>query len=118
MKKYKITVVGAGYVGMSLSALLAQNNQVTLFDIDPEKVKLVSNNQSTIHDLEIDSFLANESLDLSATQDMNIAFIDKDFIVIATPTNYDEEQNSFDTSSVESTIKNINQQFLWVSLKT
>jgi UDPglucose 6-dehydrogenase len=107
MKKYKITVVGAGYVGMSLSALLAQNNQVTLFDIDPEKVKLVSNNQSTIHDLEIDSFLANESLDLSATQDMNIAFIDKDFIVIATPTNYDEEQNSFDTSSVESTIKNI-----------
>ena len=107
MKKYKITVVGAGYVGMSLSALLAQNNQVTLFDIDPEKVKLVSNNQSTIHDLEIDSFLANESLDLSATQDMDIAFIDKDFIVIATPTNYDEEQNSFDTSSVESTIKNI-----------
>lgn len=107
MKKYKITVVGAGYVGMSLSVLLAQNNQVTLFDIDPEKVKLVSNNQSTIQDFEIDSFIANESLDLSATQDMDTAFIDKDFIVVATPTNYDEEQNSFDTSSVESTIKNI-----------
>ncbi len=107
MKKYKITVVGAGYVGMSLSALLAQSHQVTLFDIDPEKVKLVSNNQSTIQDLEIDSFLANQSLDLSATQEMDDAFIDKDFIVIATPTNYDEEQNSFDTSSVELTIKNV-----------
>lgn len=107
MKKYKITVVGAGYVGMSLSVLLAQKHRVTLFDIDPEKVKLVSNNQSTIQDLEIDSFLANESLDLSATQDMDNAFIDKDFIVIATPTNYDEVQNSFDTSSVELTIKNI-----------
>ena len=107
MKKYKITVVGAGYVGMSLSVLLAQKHQVTLFDIDPEKVELVSNNQSTIQDLDIDSFLANESLDLSATQDMDNAFIDKDFIVIATPTNYDEVQNSFDTSSVELTIKNI-----------
>jgi len=107
MKKYKITVVGAGYVGMSLSVLLAQKHRVTLFDIDPEKVELVSNNQSTIQDLEIDSFLANESLDLSATQDMDNAFIDKDFIVIATPTNYDEVQNSFDTSSVELTIKNI-----------
>ena len=109
MKKYKITVVGAGYVGMSLSVLLAQKHRVTLFDIDPEKVELVSNNQSTIQDLEIDSFLANESLDLSATQDMDKAFIDKDFIVIATPTNYDEVQNSFDTSSVELTIKNISQ---------
>lgn len=107
MKKYKITVVGAGYVGMSLSVLLAQKHQVTLFDIDPEKVELVSNNQSTIQDLEIDSFLANESLDISATHDMDNAFIDKDFIVIATPTNYDEVQNSFDTSSVELTIKNI-----------
>ena len=82
MKKYKITVVGAGYVGMSLSVLLAQSHHVTLFDIDPEKVRLVSNNQSTVQDLEIDSFLANESLDLSATQDMDNAFIDKDFIVI------------------------------------
>jgi UDPglucose 6-dehydrogenase len=107
MKKYKITVVGAGYVGMSLSVLLAQNHQVTLFDIDAEKVKLVSNNQSTIQDFDIDSFLATENLDLIATQDMDTAFIDKDFIVIATPTNYDEEQNSFDTSSVETTIKNI-----------
>ena len=107
MKKYKITVVGAGYVGMSLSVLLAQSHHVTLFDIDPEKVRLVSNNQSTVQDLEIDSFLANQSLDLSATQNMDDAFIDKDFIVIATPTNYDEEQSSFDTSSVELTIKNI-----------
>ena len=107
MKKYKITVVGAGYVGMSLSVLLAQSHHVTLFDIDPEKVRLVSNNQSTVQDLEIESFLANQSLDLSATQNMDDAFIDKDFIVIATPTNYDEEQSSFDTSSVELTIKNI-----------
>ena len=107
MKKYKITVVGAGYVSMSLSTLLAQSHHVTLFDIDPEKVRLVSNNQSTVQDLEIDSFLANQSLDLSATQNMDDAFIDKDFIVIATPTNYDEEQSSFDTSSVELTIKNI-----------
>lgn len=105
--KYKITIVGAGYVGMSLSVLLAKYHEVVLYDVDQHRVDLVLNRQSTIQDDEIDTFLANESLNLSATNDINNAFQGKDFIIIATPTNYDEKQNSFDTSSVETTIENI-----------
>ena len=105
--QYKITIVGAGYVGMSLSVLLAQNHNVILFDINQEKVKQVKENKSTIQDPLIDNYLKNQSLDLSSTSDKNKAFTGRDFIIIATPTNYDEKKNSFDTSSVEQTIENI-----------
>ena len=105
--QYKITIVGAGYVGMSLSVLLAQNHNVILFDINQEKVKKVKENKSTIQDPLIDNYLKNQSLDLSSTSDKNKAFTGRDFIIIATPTNYDEKKNSFDTSSVEQTIENI-----------
>ena len=107
MKKYKITVVGAGYVGMSLSALLSQHHKVIVYDIDQDRVDLISNKQSTVSDPEIDQFLMSQDLDLTSTSDSAEAFRDRDFIIIATPTNYDESQNSFDTSSVELTIKRI-----------
>jgi len=107
MKKYKITVVGAGYVGMSLSALLSQYHKVIVYDIDQDRVDLISNKQSTVSDPEIDQFLMSQDLDLTSTSDSAEAFRDRDFIIIATPTNYDESQNSFDTSSVELTIKRI-----------
>jgi UDPglucose 6-dehydrogenase len=107
MKKYKITVVGAGYVGMSLSALLSQYHKVIVYDIDQDRVDLISNKQSTVSDPEIDQFLMSQDLDLTSTSDSAEAFQDRDFIIIATPTNYDESQNSFDTSSVELTIKRI-----------
>lgn len=107
MKKYKITVVGAGYVGMSLSALLSQYHKVIVYDIDKDRVDLISNKQSTVCDPEIDQFLMSQDLDLTSTSDSAEAFRDRDFIIIATPTNYDESQNSFDTSSVELTIKRI-----------
>ena len=105
--KYKITVVGAGYVGMSLSALLSQNHEVIVYDIDPHRVDLISNNKSTVYDPEIDQFLMSQELDLTSTSDSVKAFRERDFIIIATPTNYDESRNSFDTSSVELTIKRI-----------
>ena len=79
--KYKITIVGAGYVGMSLSVLLAKYHEVVLYDVDQHRVDLVLNRQSTIQDDEIDTFLANESLNLSATNDINNAFQGKDFII-------------------------------------
>ena len=105
--QYKITIVGAGYVGMSLSVLLAQKHNVILFDIDQDRVKTVSENKSTIQDPLIDEYIENKSLDLSSTADINNAFTGRDFIIIATPTNYDEKKNSFDTSSVEQTVENI-----------
>ena len=95
--QYKITIVGAGYVGMSLSVLLAQKHNVILFDIDQDRVKTVSENKSTIQDPLIDEYIENKSLDLSSTADINNAFTGRDFIIIATPTNYDEKKNSFDT---------------------
>ena len=105
--QYKITIVGAGYVGMSLSVLLAQNHNVILFDIDQERVERIKENKSTIQDPLINDYLEHKSLDLSSTADINNAFTGRDFIIIATPTNYDEKKNSFDTSSVEQTVENI-----------
>ena len=105
--KNKITVVGAGYVGMSLSVLLSPYHEVILYDIDQSRVDLVLSGQSTVEDKEIETALKSESLNLTATSKMRDAFKDRDFIIIATPTNYDEKINSFDTSSVELTIKNI-----------
>ena len=105
MKNYKISVAGTGYVGLSLATLLAQNNEVTAVDIVPEKVDLINNHKSPIVDKEIEDFLANKDLNLKATTDGKTAYKDADFVVIATPTNYDSEKNFFDTSAVEAVIK-------------
>ena len=103
--KTKITVVGSGYVGMSLSVLLAQHNNVTVLDIDAERVEKINNKKSTVADAEIELFLAKKLLSLSATMDKQVAYEGANFIVIATPTNYDTETNCFDTSSVDGVVK-------------
>lgn len=104
MKREKIVVVGSGYVGMSLSVLLAQHNDVTVLDIDAERVVCINNKKSTIADAEIEGFLAEQSLCLTATLDKQVAYRDAGFIVVATPTNYDPETNHFDTNSVDSVV--------------
>src|SRR5699024_5356736 len=101
----KIAVVGTGYVGLSNAVLLAQNHEVVALDIDEEKVKLINQKKSPIADAEIEDFLANKELQLSATTDPETAYKNVDLIVIATPTNYDPEQNNFDTSSIESVVE-------------
>ncbi len=103
-KKTKITVVGSGYVGMSLSTLLSQHNDVTIFDVDAEKVKKINNKLSTVSDKEIELFLSEKILSLIATSDKKIAYKEADFIVVATPTDYDSNRNFFDTSSVDTVI--------------
>ena len=100
----KITVVGSGYVGMSLAVLLAQHNDVTILDIDASQVDKVNSKQSTVVDNEIESFLTKKELSLFATLDKQVAYKDASFIVVATPTNYDPETNRFDTSSVDSVV--------------
>ena len=100
-KKTKITVVGSGYVGMSLAVLLAQHNDVTVLDIDSGRVDRINDNQSTVADAEIEAFLSGKVLSLTATLDKKIAYRDASFIVIATPTNYDIASNRFDTSAVD-----------------
>ena len=103
--KTKITVVGSGYVGMSLSVLLGQHNDVTVLDINPERVAQVNGRRSTVSDPEIERFLAEGSLSLSATINEEVAYQDAQFIVVATPTNYDSETNRFDTSSVDAVVE-------------
>ena len=105
MKQYKIAVAGTGYVGLSLATLLSQYNEVTAVDIVSEKVDLINNHKSPIADKEIEDFLANKNLNLKATLDAELAYKDADFVIIATPTNYDSEKNFFDTSAVEAVIK-------------
>ena len=102
--KTKITVVGSGFVGMSLAVLLAQHNDVIVLDVDPARVEKVNNKQSTVTDAEIDAFLAEKELSLTATTDKQAAYEDASFVVVATPTNYDPDTNGFDTSSVDSVI--------------
>jgi UDPglucose 6-dehydrogenase len=104
IKKTKITIVGSGYVGMSLAVLLARFNIVTVLDIDSERVDKINKRKSTIADAKIDEFLADQTLYLSATLDEEVAFGDADFIVVATPTDYDELTNKFDTRSVDSVV--------------
>lgn len=103
----KIAVAGTGYVGLSLATLLAQHNDVTAVDIIQEKVNLINRGISPIQDKEISDFLANKHLDLKATINGQKAYGDADFIIIATPTNYDTETNHFDTSAVESVIQEV-----------
>jgi len=120
-KKSKITVVGSGYVGMSLSVLLAQHNDVVVYDIDPLRVDQIKNSQSTIEDPEIEKFLAKKTLSLTATLDKKLAYQNANFIIIATPTNYDSETNRFDTSSVDSVVEDafqLNQDALIVIKST
>ncbi len=101
----RITVVGAGYVGTSLAVLLAQNNCVKIIDILDEKVSMIKNKESPIIDADISYYLRNKELNLTATTDKSAALFDAEIIIIATPTNYDEKINYFDTSSVDDTIE-------------
>ena len=101
----KIAVAGTGYVGLSLATLLSQHNHVTAVDIIPEKVDMVNHRKSPIQDDYIEKYLAEKDLDLTATLDAEAAYRDADFVIIATPTNYDSQKNFFDTSSVEAVIK-------------
>ena len=100
-----IAVAGTGYVGLSLATLLAQHNHVMAVDIIPEKVDMVNHRKSPIQDDYIEKYLAEKTLDLTATMDAEAAYKDADFVIIATPTNYDSRKNFFDTSSVEAVIK-------------
>lgn len=100
----KIAIAGAGYVGLSNAILLAQHNDVFLTDIVQEKTDMINNRQSPIVDTEIEDYLANKSLNLTATTDANEAYKDARYVIISTPTNYDSKKNYFDTSSVENVI--------------
>lgn len=103
----KITIAGTGYVGLSNAILLSQHNEVIAVDLVPEKVALINSKKSPIVDREISEYLAEKPLNLTATTDGATAYQDADFVIIATPTNYDTETNYFDTSSVESVIEQV-----------
>lgn len=104
-RSMNIAVAGTGYVGLSLATLLAQHNHVMAVDIIPEKVDMVNHRKSPIQDDYIEKYLAEKALDLTATMDAEAAYKDADFVIIATPTNYDSRKNFFDTSSVEAVIQ-------------
>ena len=103
----KIAVAGTGYVGLSIATLLAQHHDVVALDIIKEKVDMINNHISPIQDKEISEFLSHKDLNLKATLDKNEAFNNAKYVVISTPTNYDETKNYFDTSSVEETIESV-----------
>ena len=104
LSSLKIAVAGTGYVGLSLSTLLAQYHHVTAVDIIPEKVDMINARKSPIQDDHIEKYFAEKDLNLTATIDGEAAYSDADFVIIAAPTNYDSRKNFFDTSAVESVI--------------
>ncbi len=104
---YKITVAGAGYVGLSLAVLLAQKNQVTVIDLIQDKADMLNQRKSPIIDKEIDEYLSDKELNLEATTDNYKAYKDAEYVIIATPTNYDPEKNYFNTRSIESVIATV-----------
>lgn len=103
----KITVVGTGYVGLSNAVLLAQHNEVTALEIIEEKVELINHKKSPIVDKEIEEYLTTKELNLTATTDKTTAYQDAQYVIIATPTNYDDKRNYFDTSTVEGVIEDV-----------
>lgn len=103
----KLAVAGTGYVGLSIAVLLSQHNTVTAVDIVPEKVEMINNRKSPIIDKEIEQYLSEKKLDLTATTDSDSAYRDAEFVIICTPTNYDPDKNYFDTSSVEGVIQQV-----------
>ena len=105
MLKHKIAVAGTGYVGLSIAVLLSQHNEVYAVDIVSDRVNLINNKKSPIQDKEIEDYLLTKPLNLKATLDAASAYSNADFVVIATPTNYDPQKNFFDTSAVEAVIK-------------
>lgn len=100
--EHKITIVGAGYVGMSLAVLLAQNNKVTVLDIDRERIQKINKKKSTVKDNEVEKFLSEKTLSLSGTLNKEEAFDQAEFIIVATPTDFNHKSYNFDTSSVDS----------------
>lgn len=105
MKDYRIAVAGTGYVGLSIATLLSQHHHVEAVDVVPEKIELINNGKSPIQDDYIEDYLANKDLNLHATLDGETAYRNADFVVIATPTNYDSKKNFFDTTYVEQVIE-------------
>ena len=107
MKSYKVAVAGTGYVGLSNAVLLAQHNEVKAVDLVAEKVEMLNNKKSPIEDKEISEYVATKELNLEATLDAQVAYKDADYVVIATPTDYDPQTNYFNTGSVEAVIKTV-----------
>lgn len=107
----KIAIAGTGYVGLSLATLLSQKHEVVALDIIPEKVEMINNRKSPIQDEYIEKYFAEKDLNLRATLDYKDAFSDVQYIIISTPTNYDSEQNYFDTSSVEDILNKVSEVY-------